>query len=279
VSVATNHLPLHITYPDAPFVEEFIDRYGTSCVELTNWALHCYRQRGTPAVPHWQDFCYLPVNAAVGYCREEWGMDVPEASLKAKYFATAQAFLASHLMIRLDANEVRDAWHHPCTGVIPFDNLMNVPAFCYYLDLSPIERQAYACGVFASWEDRFGMVETSGVTLHLIRGLRFRRPIAGERFFPLPLEIPLLQGKTVRDCIYKFLDDGLLNGADASSPENQEVVTRGLEFTIDQASRFVSLVSLVNCRLGDAEELPTFFEPLENRSGAIAIPECTRLKV
>ena len=277
--VAATPPPLQLEYPDAPFVEEFIHRYGTSCVELTNWALHCYRQRGTHAIPHWKDFCYVPVNAAVGYCREEWGMDVPEASLKAKYFTTAQAFLASHLMIRLDAREFRNAWHHPCTGVIPFDDLMNIPAFCYYVDLLPIEDQALACGVFASWEDRFGMVETSGVTLHLIRGCRLQRPVDGEHFVPCPLEVPLVQGKTVRECIYKFLDDGLLNGADASSPENQAAVTQGLEFTIDQASRFVSLVSLVNRRLASAEELPSFFEPLENRSGAIAIPKCTRLRV
>lgn len=275
---ATARPPLHLDYPDAPFVEEFIARYGTSCVKLTNWALHCYRQRGTPAIRQWRDFCYLPVNAAVGYCREEFGMDITAASLNAKYYATAQAFLVSHLMIRLDAHELREAWHDPCTGVIPFHGLMNIPAFCYYIDLSPIENEAGACGVFVSWEDRFGKMETSGVTLLLVRGFRLRRRIRGERFLAVPLEIPLLERKTVRDCIYKYLDNGLLNGTEAT-PETQESLTHGLEGDIDQASRFVTLVHLVNARLGDAVDLPSFFEPLDNRSGEIAIPGCTRLIV
>ena len=275
---ATARPPLHLEYPGTPFVEEFIARYGTSCVKLTNWALHCYRQRGTSAIPHWRDFCYVPVNAVVGYCQEEFGMDVTQASLRAKYYATAQAFLASHLMIRLDARELHEAWHNPCTGVIPFHGLMNVPAFCYYVDLSPIEKEARACGVFVSWEDRFGKVETSGVTLLLVGGFRSKRRIRGKRFVPVPFEIPLLEGKTVRDCIYKWLDDGLLNGAEITA-ENQEALTHSLEANIDDASRFVTVVNLINSRLADAEDLPSFFEPLENRSGAIAIPRCTRLSV
>ena len=121
-----------------------------------------------------------------------------------------------------------------------------------------------------SWEDRFGKVETSGVTLLLVRGFRSGRRIRGKCFVPVPLEIPLLEGKTVRDCIYKFLDNGLLNGAEMT-PENQEALTQGLEGDIDQANRFVTLVNLVNNRLADAEDLPSFFEALENRSGAIAI--------
>jgi hypothetical protein len=102
--------------------------------------------------------------------------------------------------------------------------------------------------------------------------------IRGKRFVPVPLEIPLLEGKTVRDCIYKFLDDGLLNGAEMTR-ENQEALTHGLEANIDEASRFVTLVNPVNTRLADAEDLPSFFEPLENQSGAIAIRSCTRLRV
>jgi len=279
VRVAATPPSLQLEYPDAPFVEEFIHRYGTSCVALTKWALYCYQQRGTPAIPHWKDFCYVPVNAAVSYCLEEWGMGISEASVKGRYFATAQAFLASHLMIELDAHELRDAWRRPCTGAIPFDDLMNIPTFCYYLDLSPIEAEARGCGAFVSWEDRFGMVETTGVSLHVVKGHRLPKPVADESFVAMPMEIPLLAGKTVRDCVYRLLDDGLLNGADASSPKTQEAVAKALEPMIDEASRMVSLIGLVNRKLAYDHELPKYFDPLENRSGAIAIPNCIRLSV
>jgi hypothetical protein len=103
-------------------------------------------------------------------------------------------------------------------------------------------------------------------------------PIDGEHFIAYPLEIPLLAGKTVRDCIYKFLDDGLMNGADASSIEAKEAI-EGLELIIDDASRIVSLVSVVNRKLAYEEDLPKYFEPLDIRSGAFILPECTTLRV
>src|SRR5437867_2245453 len=277
MSVATTPPPLHLEYPDAPFVEEFVSRYGTGWPDLTNHALHCYRQRGQASVSNWEDYCYLPLNAAVGYC-EELGMDDRAASRNARLLVTAQAFLASHLIVELNAAELHDAWHQPCTGVIPFDDLMNVPTFCYYVDLTPIEEEAHGCGVFVSWEDRIGRVPTSGTSLHLIRGLRLPEPIDGEHFLAYPLEIPLLPGKTVRDCIYKFLDDGLMNGADADSIEAKEAIG-GLELIIDDASRLVSLVSVVNRKLAYEEDLPKYFEPLDIRSGAFILPECTTLRV
>lgn len=123
--------PLHLTYSDAPFVEEFINRFGTGFAELMSFASHYYRRRGSASIPNWEDYCYLPVNVAVGYCKE-LGMDDHTAAFNAKLLATAQAFLASHLMVRMDVRESRAAWRdHPCTGVIPFDDLMNVPTFGY----------------------------------------------------------------------------------------------------------------------------------------------------
>ena len=64
------------------------------------------------------------------------------AAFNAKLLAAAQAFLASHLMVRMDVRELRAAWQDPCTGAIPYDDLMNVPTFGYYLDLTPIEVEA-----------------------------------------------------------------------------------------------------------------------------------------
>ena len=104
----------------------------------------------------------------------------------------------------------------------------------------------------------------------LVRGFRSGRRIRGKRFIAVPLEIPLLEGKTVRDCIYKFLDNGLLNGTEMT-PENQESLTQGLEADIDQASRFVTLVNLVNNRAGRRRRPAKLLRALGNRFGAIAI--------
>src|SRR5437867_11148318 len=111
--------PRHIHYAGAPFVEEFIERYGTGDPDLMVYASACYRQRGSRSIPMWEDYCYLPVNVAVGYC-EYHGADDHSAAFTAKLLASAQAFLASQLIIRLDERELRDAWHQPCSGVIPF---------------------------------------------------------------------------------------------------------------------------------------------------------------
>ena len=270
--------PLHLTYSGAPFVEEFINRFGTGFPEVITHALNCYRQRGSAAIPNWEDYCYLPVNVAVGYC-EKLGMDDHSAAFNAKLLAAAQAFLASHLMLRMDDRELRAAWRDPCTGAIPFDDLMNVPTFGYYLDLTPIEAEAHGCGAFVSWEDRFGMAQTRGTSLHLVRGMRLPKRIDGMRFIPCPLEIPLLPGNTVRECMYKFLDNALLNGVDASSPDAKKALEEGLEITIEDASRLVHLVSLVNHKLAYEEDLPKYFEPVDVSDGAIVLRECETLQI
>lgn len=61
----------------------------------------CYRQRGTGPVPNWADYCYLPVNAEVGYCQHH-GMGPMNASFIGRHLSTAQAFLAAQLIIRMD---------------------------------------------------------------------------------------------------------------------------------------------------------------------------------
>lgn len=195
--------PLPVSYPGAPFIEEFINRYGTGDPELMIHASQCYRQRGSASIPKWEDYCYLPVNVAVGYCPHH-GADELTASFAARLLASAQAFLASQLIVRMDAHEMQAAWHEPCTGAIPFDDLMNVPTFGYYVDLTPIEAEAHGVGMFVSWEDRFGHALTRGPTLHMVRGLRNLKPSHGDRFLPFPLEVPLVRGKTVRECMEKF---------------------------------------------------------------------------
>ena len=82
--------PRHIRYAGAPFVEEFIERYGTGDPDLMVYASACYRQRGSRSIPMWEDYCYLPVNVAVGYC-EYHGADDHSAAFTAKLLASAQA--------------------------------------------------------------------------------------------------------------------------------------------------------------------------------------------
>ena len=177
--------PLHLTYSEAPFVEEFINRFGTGFHDAISYASMCYRQRGSASLPNWKDFCYLPVNVAVGYCLR-LGMDDRTAAFNAKLLAAAQAFLASHLMVRMDMRELRAAWQDPCTGAIPYDDLMNVPTFGYYLDLTPIEAEAHSCGVFVSWEDRFGLAQTRGTSLHMVRGVHLKKADRRHAFCPDP---------------------------------------------------------------------------------------------
>ena len=265
-------------YPGAPFVEEFINRFGIGIPGLISHASNCYRERGIAPIPNWQDFCYLPVNVAVGYC-QELGLDDETASFNAKLMATAQAFLASQLALKIDVTELRAAWSDPCTGPIPFDDLMNVPTFGYYVDLTPIEAEAHGCGAFVSWEDRFGFAPTRGTTLHVVRGARLSQRVDGDRFVPVPLEIPLLRGKTVRECIYKYLDDAMLNGVDTNSQELKDALDEGLEFIIDYSSRVLRLVSLVNYKLAYEEDLPKYFCPVELGDGAAILRECTTLQI
>ena len=269
--------PRPIAYPGAPFVEEFINRFGTGDPELMLYASSCYRQRGSASIPSWEDYCYLPVNVAVGYCQQH-GLDAQIASFNARLLAAAQAFVASHLIVQMEARELRAAWREPCTGAIPFDDLMNVPTFGYYVDLTPIEDEAHGAGVFVYWEDRFGHALTRGPTLHLIRGFRLPKLINGHRFAPCPLEIPLVPGKTVRECMDKFLDNGLLNGVVAESILVKEAL-EGLGLAIEDASRLVSLVSLVNRRLAYEEELPKYFEPVKFSAGGVVIRKCATLRI
>jgi hypothetical protein len=266
-----------LVYPDAPFVEEFVDRFGVRPPGLIWKASHDYRRRGQGSIPRWEHWCYLPVNVAVGYCLG-LGMDAEAASLNARYLATAQAFLASQLIVELDATELRETWCAPTVGPIPFDALTDVPAFCYYIDLAPIETEAHGCGVFVSWEDRFGMAETRGMSLHLTRGLRLTERTGGGWFLPHPIEIPLLRDRTVRECIYKFLDDALYNGVDASCPRVQKALD-GLESTIEDAGRLLALVSLVNRKLADEEERAKRFRPVVFEKGVAVVPECVRLRL
>ena len=197
----------------------------------------------------------------------------------AKLLAAAQAFLASHVMVRMDVRELHAAWQDPCTWAIPYDDLMNVRTFGYYLDLAPIEAETHSCGAFVSWEDRFGIAPTRGTTLHVVRGARPKKRIAGNRFAPIPFGIPLLPGKTVRECMYKFLDDGMLNGVDTSSPEIKDGFGDALEFSIDYGSRLLRLVSLVNYKLAYEEELPKYFEPIKFKDGAILLQQCETLQI
>jgi hypothetical protein len=153
-----------------------------------------------------------------------------------------------------------------------------VPTFCYYIDLAPIEAEARGCGVFVTWEDRFGLAETRGMSLHLTRGLRLTERIDGGWFFPNSIEIPLLRDRTVRECIYKFLDDALYNGVDTSCPRVQKALD-GLESTIEDAGRLLVLVSLVNRKLADEEERAKRFRLVVFRKGVGVVPECVRLRL
>jgi hypothetical protein len=270
--------PLHLPYPGEPFIEEFINRFGIRFHDVMSYASNCYRQRGSASIPNWEDFCYLPVNVAVGYCLE-LGMNDQNAAFNAKLLAAAQAFLASQLIVRMDIRELRAAWQDPCTGVIPYDDLMNVPTFGYYLDLAPIEAEAHGCGAFVNWEDRIGFAPTRGTMLHVVRGVRLKKRIDRIRFAPIPVEIPLLPGKTVRECMYKLLDDAMLNGLDANSPEIKHALGEPLEFGIDYASRLLRLVSLVNYKLAYEEGLPKYFEPVEFSDGAIVLGKCETLQI
>jgi hypothetical protein len=269
---------IRLSYANAPFVEEFINRFGTGFPELLAHASDWYLRRGSAMIPNWEDYCYLPVNVAVGYCKD-LGMDDRTAAFNAKLLATAQAFLASQLMIRVDATALRAAWHDPCTGAIPFEDLMNMPTFGYYIDLTPIEEEAHGCGVFVSWEDRFGLTQTRGTTLQLVRGARLPRQINGSRFAPFPLEVPLLSGQTVRDCMYKYLDNGMLNGVDTTSPDTKTAIEEGLEAIIDDTSRLLRLVSLVNYKLAYEEDLPKHFEAVPINDGIICVRQCQTLQL
>jgi hypothetical protein len=269
---------LHLPYPGEPFIEEFINRFGTGFPGMIRYASNCYRQRGSASIPNWEDFCYLPVNVAVGYCLD-LGMDDQDAAFNAKLLAAAQAFLASHIILRMDVRELRAAWHDPCTGAIPYDDLMNVPTFGYYLDLTSIEAEAHGCGAFVSWEDRIGYAPTRGTTLHVVRGVPLKKRIAGNRFAPIPVEIPLLPGKTVRECMYKLLDDAMLNGVDTNLPEIKDALGDALEFGIDYASRLLRLVSLVNYKLAYEQDLPKHYEPVEISDGAIVLDRCETLQI
>ena len=269
---------LEITYADAPFVEEFVNRFGTGFPDLVTHAAGWYRKRGSATIPNWEDYCYLPVNVAVGYC-EDLGMDDQTAALNAKMLATAQAFLASQVIVRMNATELRTAWDTPCTGTIPYDDLMNMPTFSYFIDLTPIEDEAHGCGTFVCWEDRFGMAQTRDTTLHLVRGARLPKRINGNRFVPVPLEVPLLPGKTVRDCVYKYLGNAMLNGVDTGSPATKAAIEEGLEFMIDDASRLLRLVSIVNDKLAYEEGLSKHFEPVQITDGAIHIRECLTVQI
>lgn len=269
---------LNLSYADAPFAEEFINRFGTGFPELLTHASDWYRRRGSAAIPHWEDYCYLPVNVAVGYC-QDLGMDDRTAAFNAKLLATAQAFLASQLMIRMDAAALRAAWHDPCTGAIPIDDLMNMPTFGYYLDLTPIEAEAHGCGVFVSWEDRFGLAQTRGATLQLVRGARLPKKINGSRFAPFPLEVPLLSGQTVRDCVYKYLDNGMLNGLDTHAPDTKTAIEEGLEVLIFDASRLLRLVSQINYKLAYEEDLPKYFEAVQINDGIVHLRQCLTLQL
>ena len=71
-------------------------------------------------------------------------------------------------------------------------------------------------------------------------------PPLSNRFLPIPVEIPLLPGKTVRECMYKLLDNAMLEGLDTDSPEIKHALGEPLEFSIDHASRLMRLVCLVN---------------------------------
>ena len=270
--------PLHLTYSEAPFVEEFINRFGTGFHEGIRYASWCYRVRGSASYPNWEGFCYLPVNVAVGYCLQ-LGMDDQAAAFNAKLLAAAQAFLASHLMVRMDVQELRTAWQEPCTGAIPYDDLMNVPTFGYYLDLTPIEAEARSCGVFVSWEDRFGLAQTRGTSLHVVRGMHLKTRMGGMQFVPIPVEIPLLPGKTVRECMYKLLDDAMLNGVNMNSPEIKNALGDALDLSIDYASRLLRLVSLVNYKLAYEQDLPKHFEPVEINDRAIVLQKCKTLQI
>jgi hypothetical protein len=264
---------LNLSYANAPFAEEFINRFGTGFPDLLKHASDWYRRRGSATIPNWEDYCYLPVNVAVGYCLD-LGMDDRTAALNAKLLATAQAFLASQLMIRVDATALRAAWHDPCAGAIPFDDLMNMPTFGYYIDLTPIEEEAHGCGVFVSWEDRFGLAQTRGATLQLVLGVRLPKKINGSRYAPFPLEVPLLSGQTVRECVYKYLDNGMLNGVDTNAPDTKTAIEEGLEVLIDDASRLLRLVSQVNYKLAYEEDLPKYFEAVQINDDTVHLRQC-----
>jgi hypothetical protein len=216
-----------------------------------------HRQRGRKGVPYWHDWCYCPIDVALGLAQTEPHLfHLNTGNLldhEIRYFIGTAAWAMGKGIYDLDDRLLKELWASPVDQV-PVRALLTLPEWCIYVNCRKLVNIQHlsVLGFFAYIDDRFTPTQRLWPELQII-AIVDGGPRIG--IFTFEYFVPLVIGQSLVSSLNLVAQRGKINSPDGIDESLVDFVAADYA---DNLGPFLAVIEFI-CRVApDLKRLDSY---------------------